>query len=200
MKKVTPLALQCAAKITGRPVRFGLVAAAALFATSASAVIGPVGTEPLVTYESVPSELQLAEGCPRIDVFPDGRVVAKYPAIMQRAGEWVGQLSAEELFQLNALLAAPEMVAQKVADLKAQVLANESLSNAAGEVFDVSDGSVSRFTFATNDGLQVMEWSALRADAQEHDIAGLDAMAALEKMLMGMADRLQRVSSAGEPQ
>lgn len=204
-------------------VRLVLAALAALCALAAPATGAPLsGGEPIiershrpdvavVTYREVLGEIGDSDHGPMLQIFGDGRMVAHYPAYMQRAGDYEQRLMPAEVDALIRSLATKGVLdfdpAAARAATRSSAAAARARALAAGQpavVFEAADAAttvievaVERYQPSTPGGRAADRhetrravWMGLRSDAERQpDVTALRGLAAAEQELRTLRER-----------
>jgi hypothetical protein len=174
------------------PIPLLLLIAAALVAgprmVAAQGYARDAGTV-VASLTEVLGEVGDADAGPSVKVHGDGRADVHYPRYMKRAGDYVVQLSPNEL---DALVAS--LVDDGLLDLDPQAVRSaqrQTLRLSAAPVLVVTaDAPTTIIEIRTGRGARRIVWNGLREDARQYpNVSALQNLAAAEQRLRAVMER-----------
>ena len=149
--------------------------------------------EPVLTFKST-HDLLPADDIHWVEFYEDGTVLIHYPVYMKKAGDYVVQLSADEILDILRLLVDPLVLNFDREQVEAE---KEEIDAESPVVYAISDNSYSEFEISlringssvlvTSD--QLIRWANLNLDKDRYpEIEVLGILAEIEAILMSLAD------------
>ena len=176
----------------------------ALASTPSGAAPATQSAQPIFEYEVI-HEMLVTVDRQRIEVYEDGRVRIHFPAYMKRAGDYLLQLSDNELQTLTERLSSPNV---QLFDPHLVTAEMEVAQVAKRTVTAISDASYSNFEFIPSVspgnagglsdvyGAWKIRWANLQHDARSNPkIKSLRELADIEQSLQDMTNHrdLERI-------
>jgi len=159
----------------------------------------------VVSYTVAIGEIASADAGPSLRIYGDGRVEARYPAYMTRAGTHSSRLSPAELDALLGSLADAGILdfdADAVKRGKRDAVAARRASALAGApttIEIVADADTTTIEIHLDQAQKKIAWQGLRHDARSFPgVAALQGLAAAERRLEDVMERTADGGRAGQ--
>ena len=134
-------------------------------------------TDPILTYKMT-HDLLPADDVFWVEVYEDGAALVHYPIYMKKAGDYVVQLSPNEVQQIRLLLEHPLV---KKFDREKLIKEKKEKDGQSAELFAISDNTYSEFeislegqtTSGPSTNKQHIRWANVRIDAERYPGMGI---------------------------